>query len=65
MAEEFSSRDANQGWATGVFRKVHLDLMLLVGLLLLAAFGLAILSSAGELDTSLMVRQLVRLGLAF
>lgn len=65
MAAEFSSRNANQGWATAALRRVHLDLLLLVGLLLLAAFGLAVLSSAGELDTSLLVRQLVRLGVAF
>lgn len=32
---------------------------------MLASFGLAILSSAGELNSDLMVRQLVRLGLAF
>lgn len=65
MAAEFSSRNANQGWATSLLRKIHLDLILLVALLLLAAFGLAVLGSAGALDSDLMARQLIRLGLAF
>lgn len=65
MSAEFSSRNANQGWATTLLRRVHLDLLMVIGLVLLAAFGLAILSSAGGLDSSLMLRQLFRLGIAF
>lgn len=44
---------------------LRLDAPLLAGLMLIAGFGLVVLWSAGGQDSSLMVRQLVRLGVAF
>ncbi|MFU8895300.1 MAG: rod shape-determining protein RodA [Gammaproteobacteria bacterium] len=44
---------------------LRLDAPLLGGLLLVAGFGLVVLWSAGGQDSSLMMRQLVRLGVAF
>ena len=48
-----------------LLRALHLDPALLIGLLTLAGFGLVVLYSAGGEDTALLMRQLVRLGLAF
>ncbi len=45
--------------------RLHLDLPLLAGLLLLAAFGLAVLYSASGQDFGGVERQLARLGIAF
>lgn len=44
--------------------KLHIDLPLLTGLLLLCGFGLAVLYSAGGNDLGLVKRQLLHLGLA-
>jgi rod shape determining protein RodA len=44
--------------------KLHIDLPLLTGLLLLCGFGLAVLYSAGGNDFGLVKRQLLHLGLA-
>lgn len=44
---------------------LHLDVILIAGLLLLASFGLFILYSAGNQDWDTLIRQLIRLGLAF
>ena len=44
---------------------LRLDAPLLAGLLLIAGCGLVVLWSAGGQDSNLMVRQLVRLGVAF
>jgi rod shape determining protein RodA len=44
--------------------KLHIDLPLLTGLLLLCGFGLAVLYSAGGNDFGLIKRQLLHLGLA-
>ena len=49
----------------GLFRRLHIDPPLLVGLLLLAGFGLIILYSAGGEDMSQIWRQAIRLGVAF
>jgi len=55
--------------AIGLGRRIMLGLRLdgplLAGLLLIAAFGLVVLWSAGGQDPGLMVRQLIRLGVAF
>ena len=48
-----------------LLQRLHIDLPLLIGLLLLAAAGLFILYSAGDRDMDLVVRQGVRLALAF
>ena len=55
--------------AIGLGRRIMLGLRLdgplLAGLLVISAFGLVVLWSAGGQDPGLMVRQLVRLGVAF
>ena len=44
---------------------MHLDLPLLLGVLVLSAFGLVALYSAGGRDTDLLVRQAIRLAIGF
>jgi rod shape determining protein RodA len=48
-----------------ILQRLHIDLPLLVGLLLLAAAGLFILYSAGDENLDLVIRQGLRLALAF
>ncbi len=50
---------------SGVLTRMHIDAPLLAGLLLLCAFGLAVLFSAMDRDLGGVERQLVRLILAF
>lgn len=45
--------------------KFHIDLPLLLALLTLVGVGLIVLYSASEQDTSLVTKQLIRLGIAF
>ena len=45
--------------------RLHLDLPLLLGVLVLCAFGLVALYSAGGRDTDLVVRQAIRLAIGF
>ena len=45
--------------------RLHLDVPLLLGVLVLAAFGLVALYSAGGQDTDLVVRQAIRLAIGF
>ncbi|MCY4285132.1 MAG: rod shape-determining protein RodA [Thiotrichales bacterium] len=45
--------------------RLHLDVPLLLGVLLLSAFGLVALHSAGGQDTDLVVRQAIRLAVGF
>ncbi len=45
--------------------RLHIDLPLLIGLLLLSGLGLVVLYSAGGQDMDLILRQLLRLGIAF
>ena len=49
----------------GLFRKVHLDLPLLAGLLLLSGIGFVILYSAGGQKVDVLIRQATRLGVAY
>ncbi len=56
---EYHSRTAS------ILRGMHLDPLLLVGLLLLTAAGLGILYSAGDQSLALVQKQGIRLGLAF
>jgi len=59
-------RTAPNRWSlTGVLRKIHLDALLLLGLLTLLGVGLIILYSAGDQSMALMVRQLTRMAAAF
>jgi len=55
----------NSSGRRGLLWRIHFDLPLLVGLLLLAGTGLVVLYSAGGEDMELMSRQLMRLGVAF
>ncbi|WP_295391838.1 rod shape-determining protein RodA [uncultured Thiodictyon sp.] len=50
---------------SGLLMRLHIDAPLLVGLLLLCAFGLVVLFSATDQDAGAVERQLVRLTLAF
>lgn len=45
--------------------RIHIDLTLLTGLLLLSIFGLLVIYSASGGDPAMMTRQLIRLGIAF
>jgi rod shape determining protein RodA len=53
------------GLGARIMAALKLDAPLLTGLLAVAAFGLVVLWSAGGQDQGLLVRQLVRLGVAF
>lgn len=56
----------NSGYRTrSLSQRLHIDLPLLLGLLLLSAIGLVTLYSAGNHDIELVWRQLTRLGIAF
>jgi len=46
-------------------KKVHIDGLLLLGLLILLGVGLIVLYSAGDQNTALMVKQLTRMSIAF
>jgi len=46
-------------------RAIHIDALLLFGLLIILGVGLMILYSAGDQDTGLLIRQLIRMGTAF
>jgi len=46
-------------------QRLHMDIPLLLGLLVLSGIGLAVLYSAGGQDTNLLVRQGIRLAVAF
>jgi rod shape determining protein RodA len=60
-----SEGQQRNSWQPGrLFQLLHLDAMLLLGLLLLLGVGLMMLYSAGGQDIGLIVRQLVRLGVA-
>ncbi|MEC9313866.1 MAG: rod shape-determining protein RodA, partial [Pseudomonadota bacterium] len=60
-----SDRPQRQSWQPGrLFQLLHIDAMLLFGLLLLLGVGLMMLYSAGGQDSGLIIRQLVRLGVA-
>ncbi|NOQ93600.1 MAG: rod shape-determining protein RodA [Methylophaga sp.] len=55
-----------QRWSiTQALRKVHLDAILLLGLLTLLSVGLMMLYSAGDQSSALMIRQLTRMAAAF
>jgi len=49
----------------GLLARLHLDLPLISGLLILAGVGLVVLYSAGNQNMDIIVRQAIRLGLAF
>lgn len=55
--------DASQ--SHGLFRRLHIDTPLLLGLMVLAGFGLVVLYSASGQDMGQIWRQVIRLGIAF
>ncbi len=57
--------ESNPTRAEGLLADLHLDLPLLTGLILLCGFGLMVLYSASGEDVNQLMRQLIRLGLAF
>lgn len=56
---------APAGDRPGLFQRLHLDLPLLVGVLLLCAYGLLVLFSATDQDPGKVERQMLRLVMAF
>jgi rod shape determining protein RodA len=50
---------------TGILSRIHLDALLLLGLLVLLAVSFVVLYSAGGQDVSLLIRQSIRMGTAF
>ena len=55
----------NDSWVSVQFQRIHLDLPLLAMLTVLAAVGLLVLYSAGDNNTDLLMRQCIRLLVAF
>lgn len=50
---------------TGILSRIHLDALLLLGLLVLIGVSLVVLYSAGGQDIGLLIRHLIRMGTAF
>jgi rod shape determining protein RodA len=66
MSSLINDRRQTQSFGlTGVLSRIHLDALLLLGLLVLLSVGLMMLYSAGGQDTGLLIRQLIRMGTAF
>ncbi len=66
MSNLLHDRQQPQRWSlTQALRIIHLDALLLLGLLLFLGAGLMILYSAGDQSSALIVRQLIRMGTAF
>ena len=59
-------KSTSERWSlTLALRAIHIDALLLFGLLVLLGVGLMILFSAGDQNISLVLRQLIRVGTAF
>ena len=59
-------KSTSERWSlTLALRSIHIDALLLFGLLVLLGVGLMILFSAGDQNISLVIRQLIRVGAAF
>lgn len=58
------NRQANQWHLSQLLQRLHIDAPLLLGLLLLVGIGMMMLYSAGGQDMGLIVRQLIRVGMA-
>lgn len=57
-------RQANQWHLSHLLQRLHIDAPLMLGLLLLLGIGLMLLYSAGGQDMGLIVRQVIRMGMA-
>ncbi|HEC75159.1 MAG TPA: rod shape-determining protein RodA [Methylophaga aminisulfidivorans] len=65
MNNQISDRRRSHQWQFSfLLRKLHLDPILLMGLFILLGSGLLLLYSAGGQDMGLIVRQLIRMGMA-
>ncbi len=60
-----SFQESQPARPSGLLAWLHIDMPLLTGLLMLAAFGLVVLYSAGDQDMTLVNKQLIRLGVGF
>jgi len=66
MSNLLHDRQQPQSWSmVKALRVIHLDAMLLLGILILLVAGLVILYSAGDQSSALLIRQLIRMGTAF
>jgi rod shape determining protein RodA len=66
MSSLIVDRQHSQRWSlTQATNKIHIDIVLLLGLISLLCVGLMVLYSAGGQDSSLLVRQLIRIATAF
>lgn len=66
MSSLLNERTQSQHFGvSGILSRIHLDALLLLGLLVLLGVGLMMLYSAGGQDTALLIRQLIRMGTAF
>lgn len=66
MSSLIIDRQNPQRWSlTKALRIIHIDALLLLGLLTLLAVGLMVLYSAGDQSIDLLIRQLIRMGTAF
>ena len=66
MNSPLYDRQTPQRWSLErALATIHIDALLLLGLMALLGVGLLILYSAGDQSTSLLTRQLVRMGTAF
>ncbi|MEQ6340882.1 MAG: rod shape-determining protein RodA [Gammaproteobacteria bacterium] len=59
------ARPKEQGFLFRLLQRIHVDIPLLCGLLLLSAAGLVVLYSAGGQSLEVLTRQVMRLALAF
>ena len=60
-----SFQESQPARPSGLLARLHIDLPLLTGLLLLAAVGLGVLYSAGDHNMALMQKQMIRLSVGF
>src|SRR5690606_1027375 len=66
MSNLLYDRQQPQRWSmTQALKVVHLDALLLLGIVILLAAGLLILYSAADRSTEVIIRQLIRIGIAF
>ena len=66
MNNSLYDRRQPQRWSfTRALRLIHLDAVLLLGILILLAAGLVILYSAADQSSALIIRQLIRMATAF
>ncbi|HHA19153.1 MAG TPA: rod shape-determining protein RodA, partial [Methylophaga sp.] len=66
MSSLIADRRHSQRWGlTQASSKIHIDIILLLGLISLLGVGLMVLYSAGGQDSSLLIRQLIRIATAF